>query len=156
MDTPLQTHSMKTSPHNRQIAAWLLFCCVMVFTMVVLGGVTRLTGSGLSMVEWDPIFGIVPPLDREQWQGVFELYKQSPRLAVDYLTKYSVTAGNATVKRWRKLGEHLIVRFLDGNMKDERGEVTHPAYPESWYRRVVDEDGEHFEMKKLPGETETH
>lgn len=50
----------------------------MVFAMVVLGGVTRLTGSGLSMVEWDPIFGIFPPLDKAAWNETFDLYKQSP------------------------------------------------------------------------------
>ena len=64
--------------HDRQIAAWLLLCCLMIFSMVVLGGVTRLTGSGLSMVEWDPIFGIVPPLNTTQWNETFDLYKQSP------------------------------------------------------------------------------
>jgi cytochrome c oxidase assembly protein subunit 15 len=64
--------------HRRQIAVWLLICAAMVFAMVVLGGVTRLTGSGLSMVEWDPIFGIVPPLDEAQWEQVFEKYQSSP------------------------------------------------------------------------------
>jgi cytochrome c oxidase assembly protein subunit 15 len=64
--------------HRRQIAGWLLVCAAMVFAMVVLGGVTRLTGSGLSMVEWDPIFGIVPPLDAAQWEQVFEQYQSSP------------------------------------------------------------------------------
>jgi len=63
---------------NRRIAAWLLVCCLMIYAMVVLGGVTRLTGSGLSMVEWDPIFGIIPPLDQESWENTFELYRQSP------------------------------------------------------------------------------
>jgi cytochrome c oxidase assembly protein subunit 15 len=63
---------------NRAIATWLFFCCLMVFGMVVLGGVTRLTGSGLSMVEWNPIFGILPPLSQEEWLRVFELYRQSP------------------------------------------------------------------------------
>jgi len=63
---------------NRRIALWLFICCAMVFSMVILGGVTRLTGSGLSMVEWDPIFGIVPPLDEQTWNETFELYKQSP------------------------------------------------------------------------------
>ncbi len=66
------------SVENRRIAAWLLVCCLMIYAMVILGGVTRLTGSGLSMVEWDPIFGIVPPLDREHWEATFELYRQSP------------------------------------------------------------------------------
>ena len=64
--------------HNRFLAIWLLVCCAMVFAMVILGGVTRLTGSGLSMVEWDPIFGIVPPLGESAWNETFELYQQSP------------------------------------------------------------------------------
>ena len=63
---------------NRYIAVWLLLCCVMVFAMVILGGVTRLTGSGLSMVEWNPIFGLLPPLDQQAWLEAFDLYKQSP------------------------------------------------------------------------------
>jgi cytochrome c oxidase assembly protein subunit 15 len=50
----------------------------MVYAMVILGGVTRLTGSGLSMVEWDPIFGILPPLDQASWDETFALYQQSP------------------------------------------------------------------------------
>lgn len=63
---------------ERIIAGWLLVCCAMIFAMVVLGGVTRLTGSGLSMVEWDPIFGVVPPLTQNDWQHVFDLYRASP------------------------------------------------------------------------------
>jgi len=65
-------------PARRQIAAWLMLCCTMIFAMVVLGGVTRLTGSGLSMVEWDPIFGVVPPLNEQQWEEVFAKYRASP------------------------------------------------------------------------------
>jgi len=49
-----------------------------VYVMVVLGGVTRLTGSGLSMVKWEPIIGILPPMSLGDWQQVFELYQQSP------------------------------------------------------------------------------
>ena len=64
--------------HDRLIAVWLLVCCAMIFSMVVLGGVTRLTGSGLSMVQWDPIFGIVPPLNEQEWEATFDLYKASP------------------------------------------------------------------------------
>lgn len=64
--------------NDRQLGLWLLMCCVMIYAMVILGGVTRLTGSGLSMVEWNPIFGVVPPLNQQEWQAVFELYQQSP------------------------------------------------------------------------------
>jgi cytochrome c oxidase assembly protein subunit 15 len=63
---------------NRAVATWLLICCGLVFAMVVLGGVTRLTGSGLSMVDWRPIMGALPPLNDDQWQATFELYQQSP------------------------------------------------------------------------------
>lgn len=50
----------------------------MVFVIIVVGGLTRLTGSGLSMVEWNPIFGLLPPLNDAQWQAVFDQYRQSP------------------------------------------------------------------------------
>jgi cytochrome c oxidase assembly protein subunit 15 len=63
---------------QRAIALWLLICCAMVFAMVVLGGVTRLTGSGLSMAEWRPIMGIMPPLSDAEWQRVFEVYQRTP------------------------------------------------------------------------------
>ena len=63
---------------NRAVATWLLICCGLVFAMVVLGGVTRLTGSGLSMAEWRPIMGVLPPLGDVEWQRVFDVYKQTP------------------------------------------------------------------------------
>ncbi|MCG6870268.1 MAG: COX15/CtaA family protein [Gammaproteobacteria bacterium] len=63
---------------RKWIALWLYVCCALIFAMVVLGGVTRLTGSGLSMVEWNPVFGIVPPLNETEWQEVFDKYKASP------------------------------------------------------------------------------
>ena len=70
---------MSESTHqNRVVATWLLALCGLVFAMVVLGGFTRLTGSGLSMVDWRPIMGILPPLTDADWQRVFEMYRQSP------------------------------------------------------------------------------
>jgi len=67
-----------TPEANRRIAQWLLLCCALVFAMVVLGGVTRLTGSGLSMVDWRPVTGFLPPMSDEAWQKTFEMYQQSP------------------------------------------------------------------------------
>ena len=67
-----------TGPRDRAIAIWLLVVCAMIYAMVVLGGITRLTGSGLSMVEWDPIFGIVPPLSEHEWRVAFDKYRASP------------------------------------------------------------------------------
>ncbi|KAA3628728.1 MAG: heme A synthase [Proteobacteria bacterium] len=60
------------------VIAWLLICCALVFAMVVLGGVTRLTGSGLSMVDWNPVKGIIPPLSQGDWERLFEQYRQFP------------------------------------------------------------------------------
>lgn len=89
-------------------------------------------------------------------KAALALYEKAPQLARDYLTDYSVKQGDAVTKRWMKLGEFLLYKYLDGNVKDEKGNVTHPGYPESWYRRIVNESGAHFKMKKLEGETETH
>jgi len=69
---------MSTQTHNRSIATWLLICCALVFVMVVLGGFTRLTGSGLSMVDWRPLMGWLPPLTDAEWQRVFAMYQESP------------------------------------------------------------------------------
>ncbi len=71
MSTPAQ-HSRRT------VAAWLLACCVLVFVMIVVGGITRLTHSGLSIVEWQPIMGAIPPLNEAQWEEAFGKYRQTP------------------------------------------------------------------------------
>jgi cytochrome c oxidase assembly protein subunit 15 len=63
---------------NRQIAYWLLAVAALIFAMVVLGGVTRLTHSGLSMVEWEPIMGAIPPLSEQEWQETLQKYRSSP------------------------------------------------------------------------------
>ena len=60
------------------LANWLLFVAGLVFLMVVVGGITRLTESGLSITEWQPIRGAIPPLTQEQWQHAFDLYQQTP------------------------------------------------------------------------------
>ena len=63
---------------DRRVALWLLICCSMIFAMVVIGGITRLTESGLSITEWKPISGIIPPLSEAEWQAEFELYQRIP------------------------------------------------------------------------------
>ena len=65
-------------PAKRAVAVWLLVCALLVAAMVVVGGITRLTHSGLSIVEWQPIVGTVPPLSESDWVGTFEKYQQTP------------------------------------------------------------------------------
>ncbi|MCX8498283.1 MAG: COX15/CtaA family protein, partial [Caulobacteraceae bacterium] len=59
--------SMLMSDRSRLVALWLLVTALMVFGMVVVGGATRLTDSGLSITEWKPISGAIPPLSHEAW-----------------------------------------------------------------------------------------
>lgn len=63
---------------RQQVAAWLLLCCTMLFTLVVVGGITRLTHSGLSIVEWQPLVGTLPPLSEQAWQETFRKYQHTP------------------------------------------------------------------------------
>jgi cytochrome c oxidase assembly protein subunit 15 len=66
-------------PRPKAIERWLLFVACLVFAMVVVGGITRLTESGLSIVRWEPISGALPPLNDAAWQAAFEQYKTSPQ-----------------------------------------------------------------------------
>lgn len=63
---------------DRAVGWWLVICALMVVLMVAVGGMTRLTGSGLSMVEWKPVTGFIPPLSEEAWMLLFNAYKESP------------------------------------------------------------------------------
>lgn len=81
--------------------------------------------------------------------AALKLYKQSPGLAREYLTNYSCEKAAYTVKRWKKLGEYLIFKYLDGNVKNEKGKVTHPGYPEEWRKRVADSTGDKLKTIKF-------
>ncbi|MFQ5785901.1 MAG: COX15/CtaA family protein [Alphaproteobacteria bacterium] len=70
--------SQRTRAARRAIALWLLACCAMIFVMVVIGGLTRLTHSGLSMVEWKPVTGFLPPMTEAAWERAFANYRQFP------------------------------------------------------------------------------
>ncbi|VDS08947.1 Heme A synthase [Paracoccus haematequi] len=64
---------------RRAIRIWMMVLFVMVLAMIALGGATRLTGSGLSIVEWAPVTGTIPPTTQAEWQAKFEAYKQIPQ-----------------------------------------------------------------------------
>ena len=63
---------------QRGVGIWLLACAALVFAMTVLGGLTRLTGSGLSIVVWEPLGGVLPPLTGAQWEEAFAAYRLFP------------------------------------------------------------------------------
>src|SRR5687768_17282192 len=80
MESALTQPAASPAPKSRPlaIANWLMFVAGLVFLMVVVGGITRLTESGLSITEWRPISGAIPPLTDQQWQHAFDLYKATP------------------------------------------------------------------------------
>lgn len=73
---PLTLPSLRSS--NRPLIFWLFSTCFLIWIMIMVGGATRLTHAGLSIVEWKPITGIIPPLNQVQWLEAFESYKQFP------------------------------------------------------------------------------
>ncbi len=85
---PLDATSSLALPHAlrqrqaRAVATWLFGMCAMLLVMVSLGGATRLTGSGLSIMEWKPIMGALPPLSDAEWQRLYRLYQQIPQYAL--------------------------------------------------------------------------
>ena len=89
------------------VVAWLSLCCLLVFSLVVLGGAVRLTGSGLSMVDWQPLRGAIPPLDQSQWQQVFENYRQFPEFK---LVNPDMTLSGFKFIFWMEYAHRLLGR----------------------------------------------
>ena len=71
--------SANQASHNRLVRGWLVAIAALIAIMVLVGGATRLTESGLSIVEWKPVTGTLPPLNQEQWTQAFEAYKTIPQ-----------------------------------------------------------------------------
>ena len=79
IETPHLADAAPAHDRLRPVRIWLYIIALLVLCMVAVGGITRLTGSGLSIVEWKPISGILPPLSEAEWQADFEAYKQIPQ-----------------------------------------------------------------------------
>jgi len=71
-------HNDNISRNLKSLYIWLFFCSFTVFMMIIIGAITRLSESGLSMVEWRPLIGAIPPMNEAEWNRIFDLYKQSP------------------------------------------------------------------------------
>lgn len=97
------------STKERSVYRWLLTGCFLIALIVVIGGITRLTQSGLSMVKWEPIVGIIPPLSQQDWDDVFGLYQQSPEFK--YLNSDVTLTAFKSIFFWEYL-HRLIARML--------------------------------------------
>ena len=94
---------------RRAVGIWLLICAITVYVMIIVGGITRLTQSGLSIVEWKPIMGTIPPLSFEDWQDVFSKYKASP----EYLKiNKGMSLDEFKSIFWWEYGHRVLGRFI--------------------------------------------
>jgi heme a synthase len=80
-------HREVPEARRRTLRLWLWSIAAMTFGVLIVGGITRLTMSGLSIVDWQPLMGVIPPLSEAQWQATFELYRQFP----EYQTRQGMT-----------------------------------------------------------------
>jgi cytochrome c oxidase assembly protein subunit 15 len=94
---------------RRQVALWLFGVSALVFLMVVVGGLTRLTESGLSITEWKPIVGALPPLSQQAWADAFASYKQIPQYE---LMNKGMTLGEFKSIFWWEWSHRLLGRLI--------------------------------------------
>ena len=94
---------------RRGIRAWLIVLWVLVATMVLVGGLTRLTDSGLSITEWNPISGAVPPMSAEAWESEFEKYRAIPEYQ---LQNQGMSLAEFKVIYWWEWGHRQLGRFI--------------------------------------------
>jgi cytochrome c oxidase assembly protein subunit 15 len=94
---------------SRDVRAWLLAVAALIFLMVIVGGATRLTESGLSITEWRPVTGVLPPLSQAEWAAEFARYKQIPQYAA--LNADMTLNGFKTIFAW-EWGHRLLARLI--------------------------------------------
>src|SRR5262245_10884050 len=96
------------------VRGWLFLLAALVLVTLGVGGATRLTGSGLSITQWQPVVGIIPPLSQEEWQQAFDQYRQIPQY--HYLNRGMSLAAFQVIYWWewahRLLGRLLGVAFF--------------------------------------------
>lgn len=100
---------MKTKNTYTAMSSWLFFCCFLVFCIVVVGGATRLTESGLSIVEWKPFTGILPPLNLQDWQLLFEKYQRYPEFL---MVNHTMSLEQFKSIFWLEYIHRMIARFI--------------------------------------------
>jgi len=91
------------------IKLWLWVVAALIFAMVVVGGATRLTGSGLSITEWQPIMGTLPPLGHADWEAAFAKYQAIPQFAI---SNHDMTLGGFQTIFWWEWSHRFLGRFI--------------------------------------------
>ena len=99
---------LKCDP-EKHLSRWLIAILVLIFGMIVLGGLTRLTGSGLSMVTWKPLTGFIPPLNDYDWQVLFQQYQMSPEFLK---VNFDMTLGDFKNIFWLEFIHRVLGRVI--------------------------------------------
>ncbi|WP_428687918.1 COX15/CtaA family protein, partial [Roseibium sp.] len=104
---PARRHRIQ---QNRTLIRWwLYFVCALILAMVVVGGATRLTESGLSITEWKPIHGVIPPLSEVEWEEELEKYRQIPEYQ---LINKGMSLEEFKFIFWWEWSHRLLGRFI--------------------------------------------
>lgn len=98
-----------TARDRRHVAAWLFACAALAFLVVLIGGVTRLTRSGLSIVEWQPLVGALPPLTQADWEALFAKYRETPEFRQ---VNFSMTLEGFKRIFWWEYIHRLLARLI--------------------------------------------
>ena len=107
--TPNTDQSNPMALNRMMVRYWLYFICILVAAMVVVGGATRLTDSGLSITEWKPLLGIIPPLSGADWLSEFEKYKLIPEYT--QINK-GMSLGEFKFIYWWEWGHRFLGRII--------------------------------------------
>ena len=99
-------HATRT---HRGVAIWLFVCAALVYAVLVVGGITRLTHSGLSIVEWQPLIGALPPLSDQAWARLFEQYRATPEFR---LVNFDLTLAGFKQIFWWEYAHRLMGRVV--------------------------------------------
>ncbi len=102
-------NTMNEKNKNIYISYWLLLITFLVALMIIIGGLTRLTDSGLSITRWDLVSGILPPLSLNEWEKSFSLYKYIPEYK---LLNSSMTLDQFKTIYWWEYIHRLLGRFV--------------------------------------------
>ncbi len=109
IDAPSATSERVGAGPRAAVRVWLLAVAALVFVMVLVGGATRLTESGLSITQWKPVTGVLPPLSAADWRAAFDLYKQIPQYAQ---LNADMTLDGFTTIFWWEWSHRLLARIV--------------------------------------------
>ncbi len=106
---PLPLTGITHEANERAVGRWLLLCCAVLLALVMLGGATRLTESGLSIVDWRPVTGVLPPIGDVAWQAEFQRYRDSPQYTK---VNQGMALSDFKLIFWYEYAHRLLARLL--------------------------------------------